>query len=149
MGTWYERNKLEQQRRNKLRKELDPEKHKKWSRDSYHRRKQDVDNTISFLYSHAKRRAKTKNLPFTLEKEDIIIPEYCPIMGTKITPRGENLATSASIDRIIPELGYTKENIRVISTKANQMKWDATAEELEMFCRGMLKALGKVGCVCH
>lgn len=42
---------------------------------------------------------------------------------------------------IIPELGYVPGNIRVISTQANRMKWDSTAEELELFCRGYLKSL--------
>lgn len=34
------------------------------------------------------------------------------------------------MDRIIPELGYTKGNVVVISFRANRLKNDATYEEL-------------------
>ena len=36
---------------------------------------------------------------------------------------------SPSLDRIVPELGYVKGNIRVISNRANHLKSDATLEE--------------------
>lgn len=39
--------------------------------------------------------------------------------------------SSPSIDRIIPELGYVRGNIAVISMRANKLKSDATSEELE------------------
>ena len=82
-----------------------------------------------------------KDVQFSIGLDDIVIPEYCPIMGVKLTGRGENVKTSPSIDRIIPELGYVPGNIRVISTQASRMKWDSTREELELFCKGMLKIL--------
>jgi hypothetical protein len=37
---------------------------------------------------------------------------------------------SPSLDRIVPELGYVKGNVRVISDRANRIKRDATLEEL-------------------
>jgi hypothetical protein len=119
----------------------DVERRRKWGRDSYHRRKQVPENVVRFLWSHAKRRAKQKEVPFDITHEDIVVPEHCPIMGVKLTGRGENVKTSPSVDRIVPELGYVKGNIRVISTQANRMKWDSDREELELFCRGMLKLL--------
>ena len=119
----------------------DVEQKRAWGRKSYHKRKLVPINVVKFLWSHAKRRAKVKQVPFTITLEDILIPEYCPIMGVKLTGRGENVKTSPSIDRIIPELGYVPGNIRVISTQANRMKWDSTQEELELFCRGYLKSL--------
>lgn len=33
---------------------------------------------------------------------------------------------------------FVPENIRVISTQANRMKWDSTKEELITFCKGVL-----------
>jgi hypothetical protein len=80
-----------------------------------------------------------KYLPFNILPEDIEIPIVCPIMGVPIS-KGKY---APSVDRIIPELGYVKGNIRVISLLANQMKWNSTPEELETFCRGMLAFLGK------
>jgi len=147
-NTWYYRNKEEQLRRNKVARDLDPERINKYGRESYHRNKNLPENIKKNLWKHAKHRSVVKQLPFDIEIDDIIIPEVCPIMGKPITGVGSG-SYAASVDRIIPELGYVKGNIRVISLLANQMKWNATPEELEVFCRGMLKALGKEGCVCR
>ena len=91
------------------------------------------DNPQKVLLFHSKTRAKKKGLPFTLEVEDIVIPEKCPILGIKLK-RGKGIggavASSPSLDRIIPEKGYTKGNVQVISHRANQIKSDATADEL-------------------
>ncbi len=37
---------------------------------------------------------------------------------------------SPTLDRLDPALGYTPENVVVISARANQIKTDATVEEL-------------------
>jgi len=91
------------------------------------------DNPQKVLLFHSKTRAKKKGLPFNLEVEDIVIPEKCPILGIKLK-RGKGIggaiASSPSLDRIIPEKGYTKGNVQVISHRANQIKSDATADEL-------------------
>lgn len=123
----------------------DVERKRAWSRKSYHKCKTTPENLVRFLWSHAKRRALTKGVPFEIEHSDIVVPDVCPIMGIPFTVRGINVKTSASVDRIVPELGYVKGNIRVISTQANRMKWDSTPEELESFCVGMLRELGKAG----
>ena len=68
------------------------------------------------LLSHAKERAKLKGLIFDLEISDIVIPSVCPVLGKRIKAKTEY---AASLDRFIPSLGYTKENVRVISKRAN------------------------------
>lgn len=40
---------------------------------------------------------------------------------------------SPSIDKVIPELGYVRGNVWVISNKANRIKNNATLEELKLF----------------
>lgn len=144
MPSWYERNKEEAKRRSKEAQKANPERYRAYGRESYHRRKNDPVAKQKNLWKHAKHRASTKNLPFDITVEDIIIPEICPIMGKPLEPVGSG-SYAPSLDRIIPELGYVKGNIRVISLLANQMKWNANPEELESFCIGMLKQLGKWG----
>jgi len=38
----------------------------------------------------------------------------------------------ASVDRIVPELGYARGNIRVISLRANMLRSNATFEEIAL-----------------
>lgn len=93
-----------------------------------------------YVINRTKARAKKQGILFDLDENDIKIPTHCPVLGLelKVGDRVNN-AKSPSIDKIIPELGYVKGNIQVISNKANMMKNDATPEELRMFARWVLK----------
>lgn len=89
-------------------------------------------NNESVMCTRAKKRARQLNLPFSLSKEDIIIPEYCPILGIKLEYSENSMSdNSPSIDRIIPEKGYVKDNIIIISNRANRIKNNASLEEIE------------------
>ncbi len=66
------------------------------------------------LWQNAKHRAKRKNLEFTITLDDIVIPELCPVYNRPIE--------SPSIDRFDNSQGYTPENIRIISKRANNIK---------------------------
>lgn len=99
------------------------------------------NNYIKTMLRMAKARATKKKLTFNLVSSDIIIPEYCPILGLKLT-KNRNFRTTPSLDRKDPAKGYTKDNIWVISTLANRMKSDATKEELLMFAKGILSLEG-------
>ncbi len=80
----------------------------------------------------AKGRAKKQNVPFNITPEDIVFPTHCPILGINLLfSEGGRTDNTPSIDRIVPEKGYTKDNIRIISWRANRIKNDATLEELE------------------
>lgn len=80
------------------------------------------------LWYRAKRRAKERKQEFSLQLEDIVIPEKCPVFNK---PFVENTIYAASLDRIDSTKGYVVGNIQVISTRANTLKNDATLEELE------------------
>lgn len=83
------------------------------------------------LFEGAKRRAKQYSLPFTIAIDDIIIPELCPVLGIPIVIGGKaNDPHLPSLDRNIPELGYTPDNITVMSLRANSLKKNATLEEV-------------------
>lgn len=90
----------------------------------------------------AKKRAKEKGLPFNLEETDIVVPTHCPYLGVELTTnarRGTDRKTVCSLDRIVPELGYVKGNVEVISHLANTMKQAATKEELILFAEALLR----------
>jgi len=98
------------------------------------------DNLEYFMVRSAKLRAKKYNLPFNLDIEDIHIPIFCPYLRIKLnlTKGNGRKESSPSLDRIIPELGYIKGNIEVISDKANRMKSNATSRELLDFALAIL-----------
>lgn len=93
-------------------------------------------------------RATREGLPFNLDIEDITPPELCPIFGIPLLHRkgkrgaGDN---SPSVDRIIPEKGYVKGNVVVISNRANRIKQDATIEELEKLAAFYRKLISSTG----
>lgn len=80
----------------------------------------------------AKHRAKLKNLPFDLTEDDIIIPEFCPILGIKLVKSNRSFTDNGpNLDRVKPEKGYVKGNVCIISGRANRIKSDASLDELE------------------
>ena len=85
------------------------------------------------ILKDAKYRAKIKNLDFNLELSDIVIPQFCPVFGTPLIAK--NRDDCPSIDRIDNSKGYTKDNIIIISMKANKFKNAATIEELKQIVR--------------
>jgi hypothetical protein len=118
-----ELNKKNQRKYNKT------EKGKKYS-TQYHKTRLALDPRIELLYA-AKKRAKEEGLTFDLVIEDIVIPETCPVLGIELFKgTRQNRDHSPSVDRFLPVLGYTKNNIRVISWRANDLKKNATVEEL-------------------
>jgi hypothetical protein len=85
----------------------------------------------SILY-RSKASAKKKNIPFNLDLSDIKIPKVCPVLGIELLKGKDNSCdNSPSIDKIKPELGYVKGNVRIISQRANLLKSNATIDELE------------------
>ena len=90
-----------------------------------------VKNRERYFLIKAKGEAKRRNIPFSLTKEDITIPERCSIFGIPLfwTPK-KKADNTPSLDKIIPRLGYVKGNIQIISWKANRIKSDATLNEL-------------------
>lgn len=92
------------------------------------------ENPARAMLRAARRRAKDSGLPFELELSDIKIPKVCPVLGIKLQAGGNGHAptcNSPSIDRVKPSLGYVKSNIIVVSLKANQIKSNATVDEIE------------------
>lgn len=92
-------------------------------------------NIRKIMWKQARKRAIKNNVPFNIEMADIVIPDVCPVLGTKFETKTSYAAT---LDRKVPELGYTKGNVWVVSMKANQMKSNATQDELRKFASWVL-----------
>ncbi len=99
-------------------------------------------NFISGILGRAKQRAVKYGIPFDLVPSDIHVPEKCPllevplVLGTK-----GNYAYSPSLDRVDPAKGYTRDNVRIISTLANTMKNNATRQQLFTFSSNIVEYL--------
>lgn len=106
----------------------------KQKRSSYKR------NITTGMLNRAKQRAKKTSLEFSLTKEDIVIPELCPILGIPFVKGSKgNYSYSPSLDRKDPTKGYTRDNVGVITTLANTMKNKASLIELKAFSKNIIK----------
>ena len=131
---YYEKNKDRLKEHNKQKRlekykdnpEKDMAKQKEWK----------LNNIERYLVQSARSRAKKYNLPFDITHEDVVVPEFCPYLGIKLVPFSE--WSSPSLDKIIPELGYVKGNIQVISMKANTMKNNAKQLQQSVLARPVL-----------
>jgi len=100
-----------------------------------------VDKHInSHMVSIAKQRAKKSGIEFNLKSVDIQVPEKCPLLGIPIKRgRGHCCDGSPTLDRINPTKGYIKNNVWVISYRANLIKSNATPEEIIMVGENLRK----------
>lgn len=83
------------------------------------------------LASSARWRARDGGFECDITFEDVPIPATCPLLGIPIISqkRSDN---NPSIDRILPEKGYIKGNVWIVSHRANRLKSDASFKELRM-----------------
>ena len=101
------------------------------------------------MFIQARRRAKRKNLPFDIDKEFVrsIVTTHCPVFGMPLEwscmrgGKSTALPNSPSLDRIDPTKGYIKGNVWIISHRANQIKSDASHDELKLVAKATGEAL--------
>lgn len=122
---------------------MDLDKRKKWLQEyrkknpekykynSLERKRQRRNNPIPYLIHGAKQRAKRLNIECTITKDDLVLPEYCPVFGIKLECGEHQQECSPSIDRIDNTQGYIPGNVQIISWKANNAKSNLTVKELE------------------
>ena len=102
-------------------------------------RKRGWDDRTQML-SRAKYRAKQRGHEFTITKDDIVIPDKCPLLGIPlIKNKTIQKGNSPSLDRKDPTKGYIKGNVWVISNRANTLKNDATIQELKTLVENLEK----------
>lgn len=116
----------------KSRKELKNE----WSKEYQKARRKDPKYRLQMLLNASKQRAILKNREHTITLKDLKdlypLDNKCPVFGFELEWNNAGFReTSPSIDRIDSSKGYTKDNIQIISWKANRLKAYATIEDLE------------------
>ena len=101
------------------------------------------------MIKNARKRAKDKKIPFDIDHDYIrsIVPSHCPVFGTPLewslqrAAQSITLGNSPSLDRIVPERGYVKGNVWIISHRANTIKNDASHEELKLVTKAVGEAI--------
>lgn len=81
----------------------------------------------------ARTRAKKRGLAFDLTNEFIysIYTTHCPVLGVELViGKKKAMPNSPTIDRLAPSRGYVKDNVAIISHRANAIKSDASFDEL-------------------
>lgn len=79
----------------------------------------------------AAKRAQERGLEFDLVYEDLVYPTHCPVLGIELENDTSDRNTSPALDRFDNDKGYTMDNVRIISGRANDLKKDGTVEEIE------------------
>ena len=96
---------------------------------------------IAQLMRQARARARKRGIEFSLVAGDLDWPEVCPVLGIRLHYGGGGgyggKPDSASLDRIDNTKGYVPGNVAVISHRANMLKRDGTADELEAIAKWM------------
>lgn len=92
---------------------------------------------VSKLLKEAEKRAATKGVPFSNDCypkiHSQLLSGFCQATGGEMDVAGnigKLSAWSPTLDRIVPELGYVPENVRVVSFAYNAMK----GQEDDRFC---------------
>jgi hypothetical protein len=88
---------------------------------------------LSNAYAVIKNKAQVQGIPFDFTIDDLApFPLTCPVLGIPLDyfKKGSGGSNhSPSIDRLVPDEGYVRGNVRIISQKANRLKQDATVSE--------------------
>jgi len=84
------------------------------------------------MINSARRRARNRGLDFNITKKDIYTPKICPVLGIELSYKNIKVGnTSPTLDRKDNSKGYIKENVFVVSWRANALKRDGTLDEFK------------------
>jgi len=123
----------------------------KYQRSIKHIKKYTDITTVFLNMRISGMKSRSKDVTLTAEELLELIPKdlKCPVFGTKFTfGKGDDWKhkqKALSVDRIDNNKGYHKDNIVVVSLKANTMKSSATLKELYRVADFYYKLEKKVG----
>lgn len=94
------------------------------------------------LLNAAKARARKFQMDFDISLDDFVLPAKCPLLGIEMkVNKGRHSVKndSFSLDRIDSSKGYVKGNVWVISMLANNIKNNATLEDVQKLAENWKK----------
>jgi len=107
-----------------------------------------VVSILAKILKSAMYRAKYKDIPFDLSIDTLVAlwerqEGRCALTNFEFKLGSSSIKNSPkrnapSLDRIVPHLGYTEDNVRLITYQANCAKSSYTDEDLLEFCRAVL-----------
>lgn len=105
-----------------------------------------VDYHLSYVMRGVRHRARKASIECDIDAEFLNVllekqGELCAISKIPLTyTKGQgHIPTNASVDRIDPTRGYTKDNIQLVANQVNTMKSNLSLEQLMMWCNLILK----------
>ncbi len=82
-----------------------------------------------------RQRSRQNGIEFDITIEDLLAikVDVCPALGLTLnySNTGKRLPETATVDRVDCSKGYTKSNIMILSWRANNLKRDASPDELK------------------
>lgn len=96
-------------------------------------------NPLIKSISTTRKRAKSKSIRHSIKYEDLLpIPSKCPLLDIPLYYTLNKVTDNTpSIDRIDNDYGYTKDNVWIISNKANRIKSNVSINELELLLQNL------------
>jgi hypothetical protein len=118
----------------------DPEKAREWDRARYPKRAENLrargrkhyakhryepEMWIKRAVSRLRGKAKLAGIDFNISTQDLQMPAACPFTLLPFHFGAHN-SQNPSVDRIKPDRGYVRGNVRIISVQANTAKQNIT-----------------------
>lgn len=101
---------------------------------SIHKAEDYKKNWFTYQARLKKAECKKKGLDYNISAEYLksIWTDTCPIYKVPFVRFDKSHSHSPALDRLDPSKGYVKGNLAYISSRANRIKYDATADELKL-----------------
>ncbi len=104
------------------------------------------DGYMTKIYINLRKNADKRKIDVNINKDDIITLYHqqngvCALTGQKMThrcnpdaTRGNRYLTNISVDRINSQKAYEKDNIQLVCSIINTIKWDLPHDEFIWYC---------------
>lgn len=116
---------------------------------SYRKYTNAVDAKLGRHISHIRSRSLKNNIPFDLSSDHLPLlwakqNGICALTGDAMNVDSRPMRFRASVDRIDPSKGYTKDNVQLVCWYANTCKQNLNPEALYEFCFKVLSKAGRL-----